>query len=66
MLYMVADLDDGKLVVLSLSTENVDEIKADNPLMAQLSYVGFPGCDFCASGYFGKLVDLDYVSVVFL
>ena len=54
MLYMVADLDDGKLVVLSLSAENVDEIKADNPLMAQLSYVGFPGYLFFLSIKGGK------------
>lgn len=52
MLYMIADLDKGKLVCLGLSIENVDEIKADNPLMAQLSYVGFPGFLFflCIEG----------------
>lgn len=52
MLYMIAEHDKGKLVFLGLSIENVGEIKTDNPLMAQLSYVGFPGYLFflCIKG----------------
>jgi hypothetical protein len=46
MLYMAAKTDNGLRVFLGLGKENVDQIKADNPLVARLSNVGYPGLFF--------------------
>ena len=46
MLYMAADSDDGLLVFLGINDENIKQIRLDNPLIAQLSYVNHHGFFF--------------------
>jgi hypothetical protein len=46
MLYMAAKTDDGLRVFLGLGNENIERIKADDPLVARLSNVGYPGLFF--------------------
>jgi len=43
---MAARSDDGLHILLGLCNENVDQIKADNPLMTQLSHCGARGLLF--------------------
>ena len=41
MIYMGAHTPQGLLIALSIGEENLRRIEADDPLMAQLSYVGY-------------------------
>jgi hypothetical protein len=46
MLYLAADTSKGRLICLGLLPENVNEIKADNPLIARLMHCGTNGLFF--------------------
>lgn len=42
MIYMAATTKDGLLISLAIDNENLNRIKADDPLMARLSRCGYP------------------------
>lgn len=46
MLYLVSQGDDGLTIFLGLSTENIDHIQQDDPLIARLSHCNYPGFFF--------------------
>jgi hypothetical protein len=46
MLYAAAHGETGLRVCLGITKENIDEIRADNPLMAQMKHVGGNGLFF--------------------
>jgi hypothetical protein len=46
MLYLASNDEKGLSIFLGLCDENLQQIKLDNPLMAQLSHCGHPGLFF--------------------
>jgi hypothetical protein len=54
MLYLSADSDDGLLVFLGIGDENIERIEADDPLVANLSYLNYPGVFFLYSSESGE------------